>query len=199
MTAFGRAKREGEDKDITIEIKSVNSRFFDCQVKMPRAYAFLEERIKAHIQKNAVSRAKVDVYVTVDKHTADVESVSVDLELARSYVKALREMGDALGLADDISVMTVARNQDIFTYSRADEDLDGEWERVRSVLDEALVGYGEMRALEGKKAETDIKAKIELVRSYADEVERISHEDTVGYRDSRTDGMEAFVEGKIFP
>ena len=183
MTAFGRAKREGEDKDITIEVKSVNSRFFDCQVKMPRAYAFLEERIKAHIQKNAVSRAKVDVYVTVDKHTADVESVSVDLELARSYVKALREMGDALGLADDISVMTVARNQDIFTYSRADEDLDGEWERVRSVLDEALVGYGEMRALEGKKAETDIKAKIELVRSYADEVERISREDTVGYRD----------------
>ena len=70
MTAFGRAKREGEDKDITIEIKSVNSRFFDCNVKIPRSYAFLEERIKSHIQKNAVSRAKVDVFVTVDRHTA---------------------------------------------------------------------------------------------------------------------------------
>ena len=63
MTAFGRAKYEGEDKDVTIEIKSVNSRFFDCSVKIPRAYSFLEERIKAYVQKNAVSRAKVDVYV----------------------------------------------------------------------------------------------------------------------------------------
>jgi uncharacterized protein (TIGR00255 family) len=183
MTAFGRAKREGADKDITIEIKSVNSRFFDCQVKMPRAYAFLEERIKAHVQKCGVSRAKVDVYVTVDKHTADVGRVSVDLELARSYVDALRELSRELGLTDDISVMSVARNQDIFTYGRADEDLEGEWERVKATLDEALVGYNEMRALEGAKAESDIKAKIELVRSYAAEVEKISREDTVGYRD----------------
>ena len=183
MTAFGRAKREGEDKDITIEIKSVNSRFFDCQVKMPRAYAFLEERIKAHVQKNGVSRAKVDVYVTVDKHVTDIGSVSVDLSLAESYVKALRELGEHLGLRDDISIMSVARNQDIFTYERSEEDMEGEWERLRSVLDEALVGYNEMRALEGKKAEADIKGKIELVRTYADEVERISREDTVGYRD----------------
>lgn len=183
MTAFGRAKREGEDKDITIEIKSVNSRFFDCQVKMPRAYAFLEERIKAHVQKNGVSRAKVDVYVTVDKHVTDIGSVSVDLSLAESYVKALRELGGHLGLRDDISIMSVARNQDIFTYERSEEDMEGEWERLRSVLDEALVGYNEMRSLEGKKAEADIKGKIELVRTYADEVERISREDTVGYRD----------------
>ena len=183
MTAFGHAKREGEDKDITIEIKSVKSRFFDCQVKMPRAYAFLEERIKAHVQKNGVSRAKVDVYVTVDKHVTDIGSVSVDLSLAESYVKALRELGGHLGLRDDISIMSVARNQDIFTYERSEEDMEGEWERLRSVLDEALVGYNEMRSLEGKKAEADIKGKIELVRTYADEVERISREDTVGYRD----------------
>jgi uncharacterized protein (TIGR00255 family) len=135
------------------------------------------------VQKCGVSRAKVDVYVTVDKHTADVGRVSVDLELARSYVDALRELSRELGLTDDISVMSVARNQDIFTYGRADEDLEGEWERVKATLDEALVGYNEMRALEGAKAESDIKAKIELVRSYAAEVEKISHEDTVGYRD----------------
>ena len=183
MTAFGRAKREGEDKDITIEIKSVNSRFFDCQVKMPRAYAFLEERIKQHIQKNGVSRAKVDVYITVDKHTSDVGAVSVDLSLAESYVNALRLLGEHLGLRDDISIMSVARNQDIFTYERSEEDMEGEWEILRSVLDEALSGYCEMRCREGKKAEDDIKAKIELVREYAAEVEAISKEDTVGYRD----------------
>ena len=78
MTAFGRAKREFDSKSITFEIKSVNSRFFDCSVKMPRAYLFLEERIKAYVQKNAVSRAKVDVFITVDSHTSGIGSVSVD-------------------------------------------------------------------------------------------------------------------------
>ena len=183
MTAFGRAKREGEDKDITIEIKSVNSRFFDCNVKIPRSYAFLEERIKSHIQKNAVSRAKVDVFVTVDRHTAEVGSVSVDRAFAESYIKALRTLVDEFGLRDDISVMSVARNQDIFTYDRPEEDMEAEWERIRTVLDEAIAGHTAMRCAEGKKAEDDIKAKIELVRAYADEVEKISHEDTVGYRD----------------
>ena len=182
MTAFGRAKREGDDKDITIEIKSVNSRFFDCNVKMPRAYTFLEERIKSYVQKKAVSRAKVDVYVTVDRHTAEVGAVSVDLAFAESYIKALRELAGAFDLRDDISVMSIARNQDIFTYERPEEDLEAEWELIRSVLDEAIAGYTEMRRVEGEKAEMDIKAKIELVRSYADEVEAISKEDTVGYR-----------------
>ncbi len=183
MTAFGRAKREGESKDITVEIKSVNSRFFDCNVKLPRAYIFLEERIKAHIMKNAVSRAKVDVFITVDSHTSSVGEIGIDKAYAENYIKALRELAEAFGLADDISVMSVARNQDVFTYTKPEEDLEAEWELFRSVIDEALVGYTEMRTREGKKAENDIKNKIELVRSYADEVERISHDDTVGYRD----------------
>ncbi len=183
MTAFGRAKREGEDKDVTIEIKSVNSRFFDCSVKIPRAYSFLEERIKAYVQKNAVSRAKVDVFVTIDRHTADVGSVAVDTVFAESYISALRRLRDEFGLRDDISVMSVARNQDVFTYERPEADMEGEWELIRSVLDEAIMGYSEMRELEGSKAEADIKGKIELVRGYADEVEQISREDTVGYRD----------------
>ena len=183
MTAFGRAKRQGEIKDITIEIKSVNSRFFDCNVKLPRAYIFLEERIKEHIRKNAVGRAKVDVFVTVDNHKTTNLSVGIDLDYARSYIEALRTLRDEFSLTDDISVMTVARNQDVFTYDRAEEDLEAEWELFRSVLDEAIDGYGQMREREGAKAEADIKAKIELVRSYADEVEKISLSDTVGYRD----------------
>ncbi len=183
MTAFGRAKLEGIDKDVTIEIKSVNSRFFDCSVKMPRAYLFLEERIKAYVQKHAVSRAKVDVFVTVDFHTSGVGTVSVDTAFAESYIAALRSLRDEFSLCDDISVMSVARNQDIFTYDKPEADLEGEWEIIRSVLDEAIVGYSAMRAEEGRKAEEDIKAKIERVREFSDEVERISHEDTVGYRD----------------
>ena len=183
MTAFGRAKKEGTAKDITIEIKSVNSRFFDCNVKLPRAYAFLEERIKEHIRKNAVARAKVDVFVTVEHHTAGVGNVRIDKAFAESYIAALKELASEFDLPNDISVMTVARNQDIFTYDKEEEDLEAEWSIFREVLDEAIAGYLAMRTEEGRKAEEDIKAKIEQVRAYADEVEAISKEDTVGYRD----------------
>ena len=183
MTAFGRAKLEGEIKDITVEIRSVNSRFFDCTVKLPRAYLFLEERIKNYVQRNAVSRAKVDVFITVDRHTSDVGAITIDKELASSYIDALRTLRDTFGLKDDISVMTVAENREIFTYDKPEEDLEAEWENFRQVLDLAIESYVNMRSVEGAKAEADIKAKIERVRELSDTVEKISQEDTVGYRD----------------
>lgn len=183
MTAFGRAKYEGEAKTVTVEIKSVNSRFFDCTVKMPRSYSFLEERIKSYVQKNAVSRAKVDVYVTVDERSTEGAVVSIDRGVAESYVAALRALRDEFALADDISVMTVARNQDIFRTERKEVDLEAEWQILSGVLDGAIADYLTMRTREGEKAYADISAKVELVRSYADEVEKISLSDTVGYRD----------------
>ena len=194
MTAFGRAKREGEIKDITVELKSVNSRYFDCSVKMPRAYIFLEERIKNYVQKNAIGRGKVDVFLTIENHKTDNVSVGIDEGYAKSYIEALRTLRDTFGLADDISVMTVARNQDVFSYERRDEDLEAEWEQIRSVLDEAIAGFVAMRTTEGQKAETDIKAKIEQVRSFADEVEEISKSDTVGYRDKLEAKLRAFLD-----
>ena len=194
MTAFGRAKREGETKNITVELKSVNSRYFDCSVKMPRAYIFLEERIKNYVQKNAIGRGKVDVFLTVESLKTENVSVGIDEGYARSYIEALRTLRDSFGLADDISVMTVARNQDVFSYARADEDLEAEWENIREVLDEAIRGYVEMRTVEGKKAEDDIKAKLELIREYANEVEEISNTDTVGYRDKLEARLRAILD-----
>ncbi len=194
MTAFGRAKYECESKNITIELKSVNSRYFDCSVKMPRAYIFLEERIKNYIQKNAIGRGKVDVFLTVENLKTDNVSVGIDEGYAKSYVEALRTLRDTFGLADDISVMTVARNQDVFSYARAEEDLEAEWEIIRSVLDEAIAGYVAMRTVEGQKAEADIKGKIEQVRAFADEVEEISKTDTVGYRDKLEAKLRTILE-----
>ena len=183
MTAFGRAKTECESKDITIEIKSVNSRFFDCSVKIPRAYTFLEERIKSYVQKNAVARAKVDIYVTINNRTESTGVVKLDASLAESYLEALRELRDKFSLTDDISVMSVAANRDLFTYDKPEEDLESDWEDIRATLDAAIESYSSMREIEGAKIEADIRAKIALVAEYASEVEKISHEDTVGYRD----------------
>ena len=183
MTAFGRAKLEGTEKDITIEIKSVNSRFYDCSVKMPRQYLFLEERIKTYVQKNAVSRAKVDVFLTIDYHTTSKGSVDIDYGYAESYIAALRELGERFGLVDDVSVMTVARNQDIFCEKRAELDIEREWCEIRTVLDLAIADYVAMRTREGERTFADLSEKVKLVASYADMVEAISNEDTVGYRD----------------
>lgn len=183
MTAFGRAKVEGEKKDITVEIKSVNSRFFDCTVKMPRAFMFLEERIKNYVQKNGISRAKVDVYITVDNHSESTSSVELDRGYLESYIAALRSLVSDYGLADDISAMTVARNQEIFKEVRAECDIEAEWELIRPVLDAALADHTAMRAREGERTFADLSAKIDILRGYADEVEKISAEDTVGYRD----------------
>ena len=183
MTAFGRAKLEGAEKDITVEIKSVNSRFFDCSVKMPRIYLSLEERIKNYVQKNAVARAKVDIFITVDNHSTVAQKLDLDKAYAESYIAALCELRDTFGLKDDVSVMNVARNPEVFRATRVDADLEAEWELLRPVLDSAIADHTAMRTKEGEKAIADINGKIELIRSYTDEIEAISKEDTVGYRD----------------
>ncbi len=183
MTAFGRAKLEGESRDIIIEMKSVNSRFFDCSVKLPRTLSYLEEKIKSYVQKNAVSRAKVDVFVTVENHASDIGEIKIDTVYAEKYISALRTLRDKFGLSDDITTMQVARNSDIFSYEKPDEDTDREWEIIRSVLDEAIASHSAMRKAEGERAKADIIGKIEHIRAMTNEVEAISHEDTVGYRD----------------
>lgn len=194
MTAFGRAKLQSESKDITIEMKSVNSRYFDCSVKIPRAYIFLEERIKSYVQKHAIGRGKVDVFLTVNNHTAAGALVNLNTDLARSYLDALHRLRDEFDLADDISVMSVARNQDVFNLERAEEDLEEEWEIIRPVLDEAISGFVAMRAEEGKRVEEDIKSKIEQIRTFVDEIEKISLSDTVGYRDKLETRLRAILD-----
>ena len=194
MTAFGRGRREGETKDITIEIKSVNSRFFDCNVKMPRVYLFLEEKIKSYIKQKAVGRAKVDVFVTVVSKAAAVTEPTVDTELAQGYLSALRRLAEELSVKDDVSVSTLVRlNPEILRNNAPEEDMDAAWEELLPVLDEAVGSYVAMRTAEGEKLEADIKAKIEQVRAYSDEVEKISLEDTVGYRDKLESRIKALL------
>ena len=184
MTAFGRGYREAETKDITVEIKSVNSRFLDCNVKMPRAYLSLEEKIKSYIKQHAVGRAKVDVFITVANKSTATTDIAVDTELARGYLTALRGLAEELSVKDDVTVSTLVRlNPDILRSAAPEEDMDAAWAELLPVLEEAVAGYVAMRTAEGEKLETDIKEKIERVRAYAAEVEAISHEDTVGYRD----------------
>lgn len=194
MTAFGRAVQKGEQKDITIELRSVNSRYFDCNVRLPRTHTFLEEKIKAYVQQHAVSRAKVDITVQLDYHGGELGTLQPDMKLAAEYVAALRRLRDELGLADDISVMRVAENRDLFTYERPEQDMEAEWDSVQAVLAEAVAGYVAMREAEGEKTEADIREKLDNVASYAREVGEISRTDVVGYRDKLEARLRTMLE-----
>lgn len=194
MTAFGRARLEGQDKDITVELKSVNSRFFDCTVKLPRAYTALEERIKTYLKTNAISRAKLDVCITVDDRTSADGVISVDTEYARAYIDALHTLRDEFSLPDDITVMRVAQNRDVFTFKREETDVEADWLLIEQALSSAVGQYNAMREAEGKRTEADITSKLELVRAYAKEIEKISLSDKVGYGDKLKARLSALLQ-----
>ena len=141
MTGYGRARMELHKRDITVEVRSVNNRYLDCTVKMPRMYAFAEEAVKGRVQK-AVSRGKVDVFITVDASAADVAKVSVNQELAAQYAAALQTLSSLCGSETyQVSPETLARFPDVLTVTKADEDLETVSEDLCTVLDEALKAY----------------------------------------------------------
>ena len=182
MTAFGRARATVDGKDITVEIKSVNNRFFDCAVKLPRSFSFLEEKIKPYIQSRSVARGKLDVFIGIDViDTPDVD-IAIDEGYAASYICALRTLGEKFDLRDDISIMRVAQNHDIFVIKKSEEDTEKDWNDVKVVLDEALDKFIAGRLREGENIERDLVAKIEAIGKNVDEIEKISLTETASYR-----------------
>lgn len=144
MTAFGRARRELDGKTVNVEIKSVNSRYLDLQIRTSRICSPIEDRIKSRVSA-AISRGKVELSITVDQTKKTNAAVELDTAYAESYINALRKLRDTFSLSDDISVMTVAQNRDVFSVSLAEADLDRLWEEILPVLDEALESFDRMR------------------------------------------------------
>ncbi|MGM9626211.1 MAG: YicC/YloC family endoribonuclease, partial [Eubacteriales bacterium] len=127
MTAYGRERRQIGGKDITVEVKSVNNRYFDCTVKLSRMYGFLEERIKSRIKEAGISRGKLDIYVNIDLLDTQGTAAVLDEAYAKSYIDALYRLRDTFALKDDISVMRVAANKDIFVVTKPEEDTERDW------------------------------------------------------------------------
>ena len=183
MTSFGRARSTVGGKDITVELKSVNNRFFDCSVKLPRAFSYLEERIKPYLQSKSISRGKVDVFITINVIDTPDVSFDVDEGYARAYIDALRKLGDTFGLRDDVSIMSVARNPDIFVVKKSEEDADKDWADLCTVLDQAIERFLAARIREGENIKKDLLGKIEAIRERVNTIESISLTDTVSYRE----------------
>lgn len=183
MTAYGRATVPGADRDITVEIRSVNGRYLDLNTRLPRQLTPLEERVKSYFRSEVISRGKVDVSITFDFHAAGDARLTLDREYLEAYLKLLREVRDKYTLIDDISIMKVAENPAVFRAVQEESDLDAEWERLAPALAAAAAGYTAMRVSEGDKIRADLEAKLDHVAQCATEIERISISDTTGYRD----------------
>ena len=183
MTAFGRGQIEWEDKTITVEIRSVNSRYFDCTVKLPRAYAIFEEKIKTYLQKNVLSRGKIDVSVSVQGKGTAVSSVALDEDYLAGYLAALHRLRDEYGLSDDISVMRVAENRDVFTVVKTEEDVTEDYVRIEEVLSLAARDHGAMRQAEGERIARDLTEKVENIRALTKKIAARSEEEIALYRE----------------
>ena len=181
MTAYGRHSATVGNKEIIIEMKSVNNRFLDCNVKLPRSHSYLEDRVKKEITARGISRGKLEVSIIINQTESETQII-VDRGFADAYIAALRSLRDEFGLRDDISVMSVARHPDVFTFKAPDVDEEQEWADVLSVLSPAIDGFIAAREREGANIEKDMCAKIEKLRAYVKEVEKLSESDIKGYR-----------------
>ena len=193
MTGYGRAREMLNKRDITVEVRSVNNRYLDCTVKMPRMYTFAEDAIKQHVQQ-AVSRGKVDVFITVDASAADVAKVTVNQELAAQYAAALGGLAGVCGVESRVTPEQLARFPDVLTVTKADEDLESVSADICAVLDQALEAYNSMRAVEGKKLAEDIGSRLTNIENYTSQVEARSPQTVAEYRAKLTARMEEVLQ-----
>ena len=193
MTGYGRAREVLNKRDITVEVRSVNNRYLDCTVKMPRMYAFAEDAVKQHVQK-AISRGKVDVFITVDASAADVAKVTVNRELAAQYAAALHELAEVCGTESHVTPETLSRFPDVLTMTKADEDLETVSADLCAVLDKALAAYNEMRAVEGVKLAEDIGNRLAYIENYTSQVEERSPQTVAEYRAKLTARMQEVLQ-----
>jgi uncharacterized protein (TIGR00255 family) len=173
MTGYGRGQQTIQGMDITVEIKSVNHRYYEYSSRLQRTYGFLDDKLKTYLQ-TSISRGKVDVYVWIDTVEVADSQVAVNYPLAQGYKKALEELAAQLHLKDDVTVMQVARFPDVLTVRKAAEDEDAIWEAVRQVADEAMGRFIAMREKEGARMREDILSRRETILRHVAFVEERS-------------------------
>ena len=194
MTGYGRARQTRNSRDITVEVRAVNNRYLDCVVKMPRLYIFAEDALKQRVQR-AVSRGKVDVFVTVDASAADVTKVSVNRELAGQYAAALYELAEVSGaVAYKATPEVLARFPDVLAVTKADEDLETVSADLCAVLDAALAAFNDMRGVEGTRLAEDIGNRLTSIEDYTTQVEARSPETVAEYRAKLTARMQDVLQ-----
>lgn len=192
MTGFGRAVEEIDGYVITVEIKSVNHRYFDFSSRIPRQYGFLDDKLKSYIN-SKVSRGKVECYVSVEALDTEDAAVVINKTLASAYVKALKELAEEYSLKEDFGTAFVSRLPDVFVLKKADEDEEKIWQLVKSVTDEAIEKFIQMRAVEGAKMKEDVASRAEYILDCVSFIEERSPQTVKDYNDKLVERVHEII------
>lgn len=181
MTGYGRVVKTLNGREITVEMRSVNNRFLDCSVKMPRAFSYAEDAVKQKI-KEQVSRGKVDVFISVNALEGENVKISLNRPVLEGYLAALRTIASDYEVRDDISVTALSRYPDVFVVEKPEEDEKQNIADIVSVTQEAIENYNAMRATEGAALAADLRAHAAVILRYVEKVEERSPVTVAEYR-----------------
>lgn len=192
MTGFGRAQVSVEGYNITVEIKSVNNRYFDFYAKMPRTFSFLEEKVKALLS-TEISRGKVECSLQIETTADESVIVSVNEPLATGYVKAIEELAEKYEVKNDLTALSLARFSDILSITKAPVDEEDLWNKVQVAVKESLAEFIKMREIEGEKLKADVLSRADTIIDNVSYIEERSPETVKAYSEKLLERMKTVL------
>lgn len=195
MTGYGRSQKILSGRDILVEIRSVNHRYFEYSSRIPRIYSYIDEKLKT-LLKSGISRGKVEIAVTVNNIEGKDSVIRINKSAAEGYVAALRSVSQELGLIDDIKLSNLIKLPDIFNVQKAPDDEEQVWNDISEVASEALDKFVVMRQIEGNRLKSDVLQKAEAIENMVAEVEKISPVTVANYRAKLYSKLSEVLEGK---
>ena len=181
MTGYGRAVETVNGREFTVELRSVNNRYLDCSVRLPRMLSFAEDAVKQAV-KASISRGKVDVFISVRSEAGDEVQVTLNQSVVKSYLAAMHQMVDEFGVADDISVSAVSRLPEVFVIEKPQVDEDQLLADLMGVVGKALEGYDAMRCAEGEALDRDLRSRGQTILELVSQVEEGNGKTVSDYR-----------------
>ena len=181
MTGYGRGVETVNGREFTVELRSVNNRYLDCSVKLPRSLSFGEDAVKQAV-KNTISRGKVDVYITVRSETADTAKVTLNTAMVEGYLAAMQQMAENYSVKNDISVSLLSRMPEVFSVEKPEVDEEQLLSDLMGVANKALANFDAMRTTEGKALENDLRSRGETILGLVSQVEAGNAQTVIDYR-----------------
>ena len=195
MTGYGRSQKILNGRDILVEIRSVNHRYYEYSSRIPRAYAYIDDKLKV-LLKSGISRGKVEVSVTINNIEGRDTEIGINKGVAEGYVKALRSVAGELGLEDDLSLSKLIKLPDVFTIQKTPDNEEEIWNDVSEVASEALERFVAMRMTEGERLRGDILEKSDNILNMVAKVEEFSPKTVENYRRRLYQKLKEVLEDK---
>jgi len=195
MTGYGRSQKILNGRDILVEIRSVNHRYYEYSSRVPRTFSYIDEKLKG-LLKTGISRGKVEVAVTINNIEGKDSEIAINKGVAEGYVNALRSVSEELGLEDDLSLSKLIKLPDIFNIQKTPDDEEQVWNDVSEVTKEALERFVEMRKVEGERLRNDVIQKADAILEMVGRVEKLSPQTVENYRNRLYKKLSEILEDK---